>query len=89
MTRTDRADVQWCPTAEDIFLTWGTKLQLYQTREIVQQKKFVPRAGEFTTLFARYFHYSKPSLESCAITFKDIFTVLFFFAYSSNEAILI
>ena len=29
-----KADIQWCPTSEDLFLTWGTDLQFYQTRDV-------------------------------------------------------
>ncbi|KAF2358240.1 WD repeat protein mio zinc-ribbon like domain [Trinorchestia longiramus] len=28
-----KAEILWCPTADDIFLAWGSDIQVYQTRE--------------------------------------------------------
>ncbi|XP_018011442.1 GATOR complex protein MIOS-A [Hyalella azteca] len=29
-----KAEILWCPTASDIFLTWGSDIQIYQTRNV-------------------------------------------------------
>lgn len=50
-----KADVQWCPSAEDIFLTWGSDLQIYQTKTISDLPENTHNFGEYI-VHGLFFH---------------------------------
>lgn len=40
-----KADVQWCLSADDIFLTWGSDLQVFQTKQVPCSPDVPPNLG--------------------------------------------
>ena len=46
-----KADIQWCPTADDIFLTWGTDIQFYQTKDIEKDAEKLPPQSNYSFVY--------------------------------------